>query len=90
MFIWHEHAHNPAHSAASFRLVLSGIAKGRGPGCSLMDSLIRKSGEKAVVDRPWQLLTLLQPSLHLPCEHRDGEPRGCREDEGPLGRCHDH
>jgi len=47
MFIWHEHAHNPAPSAASFRLVLSGIAKGRGPGCSLMDSLIRKTMAEA-------------------------------------------
>ena len=33
---------------------------------------------------------LLQPSPHLPCEHRDGEPRNCREDEGPGGRPHDH
>src|SRR5580700_8521645 len=35
-------------------------------------------------------LTLLQPSPHLPSEHRDGEPRRRREDESPSGRLHDH
>ena len=33
---------------------------------------------------------LLQPSPHLPSEHRDGEPRHRREDESPSGRLHDH
>jgi hypothetical protein len=35
-------------------------------------------------------LSLLKPSPHLPCEHRDGEPRSRREDESPGGRLHDH
>jgi hypothetical protein len=32
MFIWHEHAHNPATLGRQLSLVLSGIAKGRGAG----------------------------------------------------------
>ena len=36
-------------------------------------------------------LSLLQPSPpHLPCEHRDGEPRSRSEDEGPGGGLHNH
>ena len=35
-------------------------------------------------------LSLLQPPPHLPCEHRDDEPRSRSEDEGPGGRRHDH
>jgi hypothetical protein len=36
------------------------------------------------------MLSLLQPSPRLPCEHRDDEPGSSSEDEGPGGRLHDH
>src|SRR5690242_18498878 len=36
------------------------------------------------------MFSLLKPSPHPPREHRDGEPRSRREDEGPSGGRHDH
>jgi hypothetical protein len=43
MFIWHEHAYNPATLGRQLSLVLSGIAKGRGAGLFVRDGSIRKN-----------------------------------------------
>src|SRR5205807_8854070 len=51
----HEHAHNPAHSAASFRLVLDGIAKGRGAGLFVHGSSNRKSIQPNSADLAFEL-----------------------------------